>query len=365
MRVHRLVARGFRNLAPLDVELDGSFTVLHGDNAQGKTNTLEALWYAATLRPLRGNRPAELVAWGSAGFQIAVWSERSGVEQHRVVRYGPRGRELALDGDRCTDLASWFADLRAIAFTPADGDVIAAGPEGRRRWLDRAAFTARPSHLQVVRAYRRALRHKARLLRNDALDPSLLDVLDEQLATLGAQLVARRADLLAELLPHIRQTVHVLAGRPVPLRLELRTAARGITLDERRDALHGALVEARSAELRRRRPLIGPHTDDLLVDLQGQPARRYASRGQIRTLVLALKLAELVAAHRRGAVPIFLLDDLSSELDRDRTRRLIALLEGLGAQVIATTTDPAHLVGAGRTEARWIRVHDGRLSSEG
>ncbi|MCB9669883.1 MAG: DNA replication and repair protein RecF [Alphaproteobacteria bacterium] len=361
MRFTRLVARGFRNLEPFDLPLDAPFVVLHGENAQGKTNTLEALWYATTLRPLRGHRPAELLGWDAPLMEVAVWSDRDGIVRHRRVQLEGGQRGLTLDGKRCNDLSAWFEDLRAIAFTPADGEVIMGGPELRRRWVDRAAFTARPAHLDIVRAYQRALVNKAATLRADRPDPTVLDVLDEQLASLGARLTARRADLLAELAPHVRQMVSTLAGQPSDVTLALRTAARGTSVDERAAALREAFGAARRAELRRRRTLVGPQIDDVVVRLQGQLARRYASRGQVRTLVLALKLAELVAARERGVVPVFLLDDLSSELDRARTGRLVGLLGDLGAQVVVTTTDPEHVTGDRRADAVWVEVRDGRL----
>lgn len=361
MRVNRLVARGFRNLEPFDLPLDAPFVVLHGENAQGKTNTLEALWYAISLKPLRGRRPAELVQWGVDGLEVAAWSEKDGIERHRRVELTDGKRTLTLDGKRCSDLGSYFEDLRAIAFTPSDGEVITAGPELRRRWLDRAAFTARPAHLEVVRAYQRCLLNKSAELRNDRPDHAVLDVLDQQLASLGARLADRRASLLAELTPHVRQMVSALAGQDSPVQLRLRTAARGDGPNERAASLHAALRASRPAEVRRKRTLVGPQIDDVVVHLHGQLARRYASRGQVRTLVLALKLAELLAARERGVVPIFLLDDLSSELDRARTGRLVGLLGDLGAQVVATTTDPEHVTGDRRHEARWVEVRGGAL----
>lgn len=363
MRVTRLAARGFRNLAPFDLDLDAPFVVLHGQNAQGKTNTLEAIWYATSLKPLTGRRPAELVAWDASELDVALWSRHATITQHRRVTFASK-RTLALDGKRCNDLQDYFADLRAIAFTPAHGEVITGGPEFRRRWLDRAAFTARPAHLDIVRAYGRTLQNKSAELRADRPDRTVLDVFDQQLAHLGARLCDRRDALLTELGPHVRQMASALAGGTGDVQLGLRTQGKGTTLGQRESALHEALTAARPAELRRKRTLVGPQIDDVVVKLDGRLARRYASRGQVRTLVLSLKLAELLAARERGHLPVFLLDDLSSELDRARTGRLVHLLADLGAQVIATTTDPEHLTGSADVVARRVVVRDGVLGIE-
>lgn len=363
MRVTRLAARGFRNLAPFDLDLDAPFIVLHGQNAQGKTNTLEAIWYATSLKPLTGRRPAELVQWDTDGLEVAIWSRNETIEQHRKVSFLASKRSLTLDGKRCNDLQDYFADLRAIAFTPAHGEVITGAPEFRRRWLDRAAFTARPAHLDVVRGYSRTLLNKSAELRSDRPDLTVLDVFDEQLSSLGARLCDRREALLDELGPHVRHMASVLAGGTGDVKLSLRTQGKGADLAERQTNLLTALRAARPAELRRRRTLVGPQIDDVTVKLDGRLARRYASRGQVRTLVLSLKLAELLAARERGHVPVFLLDDLSSELDRARTGRLVGLLADLGAQVIATTTDPEHLTGSASIDALRVEVKDGQLQS--
>lgn len=363
MRLKRLVARGFRNLDPFDLDLDAPFVVFHGANAQGKTNALEAVWVLASLRPLRAARPVELVRWGESELQLGGWVASEGIERHHRLELRDGQREVQLDGKRCADLTAYFRDLRAICFTPADGEIVTGGPEFRRRWVDRAAFTARPSHLDLVRDHQRALLHKGAALRADRPDPTLLDALDAQLAGLGARLADRRSALLDELNPHVARLYAALARDDGTVRLQLRTAARGQTEPERAAALSEVFARARSVEVRRRRTLVGPQTDEVAVDLGGRPARRHASRGQVRSLVLALKLAELHASRDRGVLPIFLLDDLSSELDRNRTERLVELLSELGAQVVVTTTDPDHLQALPAEGTRRLRVNGGAFQA--
>lgn len=364
MRLRRLVAQDFRNLAPLDLDLDADFVVLHGPNAQGKTNALEAIWVLASLRPLRASRPGELIRWGAEGMQIAGWVASDEILRHHRVDLRASKREVQLDGQRCAQLDAYFRDLRAICFTPTDAQIVEGGPEERRRWVDRAAFTARPAHLDLVRGHQRALLHKGATLRMDRPERELLDAIDDQLATLGAELVARRSALVSELAPHVARMVAAFGGADGPVSLTLRTQAAGASVGERRASLAAAYARARPAELRRRRTLVGPQTDDVEIQLGEQPARRFASRGQVRSLVLALKLAELHASRARGVVPLFLLDDLSSELDRGRTHQLIGMLGDLGAQVFATTTDPGPLDVLPASSTRRFRVRDGVIQPD-
>lgn len=342
MRLRRLVVDRFRNLAPADLDLDAPFVVLHGANAQGKTNTLEAIHVIATLKPLRGRRLVETIAWGAPEAHLAGWVEHEGqVRHHRVdLERRRRSREVRLDGKRVSNLEDYFATVRAIAFTPTDGRIVSGEPVHRRNWVDRAAFTASPSHLERVRVYRQCLSQKSSLLRAGNPDRQLLSVIDDQLATLGADLADRRARMLSELVPHVEALHGSIAQGHGTVALEYRTKALGENLGERRAALRERIAEVSAKEIDRGTTLAGPQLDDVKVTLDGKSVRDYASRGQIRSLVLSLKLAEMVAARQRDQVPIFLIDDASTELDRERTGRLMGLLKDLGAQVVATTTDP-------------------------
>lgn len=362
MRLLRLAGSGFRNLEPFDLPSDAPFVVLHGPNGQGKTNALEAVYLVCTLQGLRGRKRSELIRWGAerAVVQGDVRADRA-THRHRVeLTEGTRGVEL--DGKRVHDLTEYFGSIRCVCFTPQDGRIVTEEPSWRRRWVDRAAFTAQPAHLGVAAELRRVLLQKAAALKEPRPDPTLLDVLDDQLARVGADVVTRRQDVLAELEPHVQQLYAGLAGAPHAVSLRYRTDAQGPDRAARESSLRRVLEASRPGELRRRTTLAGPQTDDVDVDLEGHPARTFASRGQVRSLVLALKLAELVAARRRGEVPLFLLDDVSSELDRSRTARLVAILAELQAQVWATTTDPEHMQGLPRSDTLRISVSAGSLA---
>lgn len=359
MHLTRLAATGFRNLEPFDLPIgEASFVIWHGPNGQGKTNVLEAVYWLGALKPLRAARSRELIAWGDTTTRASATLANGRVAK---VELSAAARKVSLDDRPVGDLVEYFDALRVIAFVPADSEIVQGEPARRRAWLDRAAFTASPVHLGVVRDFRRVLDQKAALLRMRLPDLMLLDALDDQLATAGAALVERRAGILAALADRVSAAHRAIAGVDSEVELTLRTAASGASRAERIGTLAGRLQTARPEELRRRVALVGPQTDDVILQLDGRPARGFASRGQVRSLVLALKLAELEAARDRGDVPLFLLDDASSELDRERTARVVAALTELSAQVFATTTAPAHLGALPADRTLWVAVEQGRL----
>jgi DNA replication and repair protein RecF len=353
----------FRNLVGSEeLRLDAPLVVFTGENGEGKTNALEAVHYLATLKPLRGRRVRELVRFGEDGASVAA-RVRCGVVRELRVDVRADARKVSVDGKAVSDLGEYFATIRAISFQPSDAEIVSGEPARRRNWLDRAAFTAHPVHLERVRAVRRVLDQKQALLRTGRPDRDHLDVLDEQLAWHGAELVDRRAALLDELRPHVELVHDEIAGGQGALALGISTQALGDTREQRREALRERLHQARAGELERRTTRVGPQLDDVVVSLDGRSARDFGSRGQIRSIVLALKLGELGAAVARGVIPAFLLDDLSSELDAARTRRLVSHLLRAGAQVLATTTDPEPLRGVlPASDTLTLRVRGGVLT---
>jgi len=346
VRLESLEVTDWRNLASARLNTEARFVVLHGDNAQGKTNLLEAVWTLANLRSFRESRHQRLIRHGCDATRIVGTVQ--GDSGRRRLKWGrsAAGRTLQIDTRNVRQLRDWFAVLRAVLFCPEHSTIIRGGPVERRSFVDRAAFTTRPAHLDVVRQYSKVLRHKAALLRSRRGGRTQIESWNSQLAALGGQLAARRATALSELAQPFVDAYRAIAGLQAgvaTLRMQgIGRAGPGERLDPEvvragfAEKLAGSLEE----ELRQARCLVGPHRDDLVVELDGHPARNFASQGQARSLVLALKLAELGAARSLGLSPLFLLDDLTSELDRGRMRRLMDVLADLDNQVWLTTTDP-------------------------
>ncbi len=348
MQLTRLRLRGFRNLLPLDLELGPGITVFHGDNGQGKTNLLEAVYFLATLKSFRGARNAQMVQTGAEASQLDGRLVARGLPRDCSVVLKPKSRSVRLDDKSPRSLRGYFDVIKAVAFVPSDLRLIDGAPDGRRAWLDRAAFTADPAHLDVARRYQAVLKQKNALLRSvhrsrRAPEPAELAPWNAELVRCGVELLGRRMDFLEAFMPVFRGLHEGLTGAAKG-KVELRY--RGcVGKEARRD--RAAMTEeltrrveaAGDEEARRGFSTVGPHRDDWELHVGGEALRSFGSQGQVRTAALALRVAEVVLAEQRsGATPLFLLDDVSSELDPHRNRRLMERLEELDAQVLVTTT---------------------------
>jgi DNA replication and repair protein RecF len=340
--------RDFRNLASAQVEPHPRFTVFSGDNGQGKTNLLEGIFLAATLKSFRAGSIEELIRFGAGEARVRARLERSGLERIYEVELGgtPARKAALVDGKRVRAAAEHFGGFNVVLFAVEDLQLPRGAPGPRRRFLDRAVWNAEPQIAPEARAYQRALKQKNALLR-DLPAPreidALLDAYDAQLALEGARIVARRRRYLRELEPrfHAAFARIALEGHHAELGYESALAGpeEGLAAE-----LGARLAQARPRDRARGYSSVGPHADDLAIGLDGRPAASHASQGQLRALVLALKIAEIELLEARlGEHPVLLLDDVSSELDAARNAALFAFLREVQCQVLITTTHRSHV----------------------
>jgi len=333
-----LTVRAFRNVAHAELEPGARFNVLSGDNGAGKTSVLEALDYVATLASFRGARTEDLVRQGTDDALLVARIEgpTPPPRLHRIVLHRHQQRRVAVDGKRPRSTAAYRATIHSVVFHPGDVELASGAPELRRALLDRVLEQIDPTYASALSAYGRALRSRNRLLRTDGADRRSIVAYDEILASAGTVVSQARARLVEELGPRAEEAFHEVAGVELPLEVAYRPRVEPSV-----PALRRALERSLDKDLARGFTAEGPHADDLALVVQKTPARRHASQGQHRAMVLALKVAEMhVLARRTEVVPMLLLDDVSSELDRDRSRRFFALLSRLGGQVFLTTTQP-------------------------
>lgn len=343
MRIQRAELFDFRNIVRASLCLAPRLTALVGPNGQGKTNAIEALYTLAALRPLRSIPRTDLIRAGAerASVRATVHKETNGLEHELALELRRGGRALEKDGKR-VEAGAFLGHLVAVAFTPDELEVSKGAPELRRKLLDRTLLGLRPAYLAIALRYARALKARNRLLVDGGPD-ELLDAYDAQIAEHGAAIAVARAELVSRFGPRAISRFESIAT-PAPL-LEVAYAstlkdALKPTVAETRDAFAAKLLGRRRLDRERRKTTVGPHLDDLELLLDGAPARLRASQGQHRALVLALKLAEIEQlTEALGEPPVLLLDDISSELDAERSRQLFEALSTLAGQVVLTTAD--------------------------
>ena len=352
VRILRFQATGFRNLAPEVVEADAPVTVWWGGNGQGKTNLLEAVALLGALRSFRTAKLAECVALGSNSAEIDAAVEADGVLRRQAFRLGPGGRTLREDG-RNIDALHWLRGLRAVWFAPTDTAVVHGEPALRRALVERACLTVAPAYLALGQHLRRVLEQRGAALRT-RVDEDTLVALDAAFVDIARRVTAARAATVQAMAAAFSKAYEELSGG------ESASVAYRPWLTPERGEFSAWLHAHRPAERAAGRCLGGPQMDELVLTVAGRPARTCASRGQARSLVLAWKLAELQAARTGGDAPLFLMDDLGSELDAARTERLVGMVRALGSQVFVTTTDPRHVPDLGG-EVRAFQVEAGRV----
>ncbi len=369
MHLAKLKLRDFRNLAEVQLELPEGPCVFWGDNGQGKTNLLESVYLLATLKSFRGARSPALIRKGQPQARVEGRLIAAGLPRHCELTIDKRGRKLRLDGKSPRGLPEWFAHIKAVAFVPSDLRMVDGAPERRREFLDRAAFTLDPTYLDIARRFRDALKQKNALLRDArrrgrAPDPAMLEVWNERLASAGAAVVDRRTGFLRRFAPVFREVHEGITGAAKG-HAEFRyrgcvpSEALSDGLSGVEAALRSKLDAATAQEANRGFAMVGPHRDDWELKVGGEALRSFGSQGQIRSAALAMRIGQMVLAKREsGRCPLFLLDDVSSELDPARNAHLMRLLGELQTQVLITTTHPSNLRMDPGSYAAWT-VRDG------
>jgi len=361
VRLVRLQLRNYRNYRQLDLELGSQLNLFLGANGQGKTNLLESIALLALSASPRARREVELI--GPLGPEARVQAAVEGGGRERELQIdlreeGGRGRKrILVDGvpRRAFDLPGI---ARATLFWPEDLNLVKAGPEHRRRFLNQMLVQVEAGYARLLGRYARTLDQRNHLLKQIAAGESGLDTLpawDEELLAGASEIVAARRRAVAELAP-------LAAGhhRAIGAGELLTVAYLGPPED-----LAAAVHNSRHLDVRRGVTGVGPHRDDLLIELGGRDARAFASQGQQRTAVVSLKLAEagLVAA-RTGELPILLLDDVLSELDPERRAALLEKVAAAG-QVVVTSAEPAPLPPDLMHSARVNCIQAGEVSACG
>ena len=373
MIIESLELKNYRNYRELSLSFDPGTNLLYGDNAQGKTNILEALYYCASAKSHRGSKDKEIIRFGEEEAHVKLLLRKRDVpyriDMHLKMN---SAKGIAVNGLPIRRASELFGILNAVLFSPEDLNIIKNGPADRRRFMDLELCQLDRSYVHALVSYNRALVQRNRLLKDISFQPELretLDLWDAQLVNYGSQLIRARRDFLMRLNPVIGPIHSGLTGGKEEI---------SVIYDSNTDEqeFESSLARARESDLRQKITSVGPHRDDIGFfvkrtdaedqsaavprDLRGMDLRRFGSQGQQRTAALSLKLSEIgLMEQATGESPVLLLDDVLSELDTDRQKQLLKTISRI--QTVITSTGMENLLGKDFRIDRTLEVRNGAV----
>ena len=349
MQLQSLRARAFRNIAEVSLDAHPRLNIIVGENGAGKTNLLEAIHLAASLRVLRAiERTSDLITFGERTAQVKARFDLDGPLPVEVT-ITSKGKKATLADKAVRDVGDVGDRIGVVSFVPEDLTIVRGAPEVRRRALDRFCYGIDAGFRHQARRYEQTLAQRNRLLKDPAIDPVLLASFSAPLVDAGVALMRARVRGVHLWSSPFGQATAAISDGGLHAQLRYQSAllpasssaAPPAEIDDGLAARFMAKLEAQAnAERMRKTTLCGPHLDDVAITIAERRARRLASQGQARALTLALKVAQvrLMAAHRKSA-PLLLLDDVAGELDRRRAAALFAVVDEVSSQAFVTTTE--------------------------
>ncbi len=404
MHIRHLSLTNYRNYGRLELDLQPGATLLYGDNAQGKTNLLEAIYYLATTRSPHATLDSQLLNWDAdlpddplvVGRLVARLSRQDGerVLEMRLIRE-QQGNQVSFRREALVDrrkvrLMDLLGNLRVVLFLPQDVQMVTGAPADRRRYLDITLCQTDPTYCRTLSRYNKVLEQRNATLRRiveDGRGRDVLPIFTEKLIDLGGALFARRASFVAGLareaqrihyeeltegretlrlhyLPQLYSASYLNGADAASVQLEWARWLQEASSKEAAQRFGEALQAALETDLARGRTTLGPQRDDWTFLVNGRALASFGSRGQQRTAILALKMAEISwMAAETGETPLLLLDEVVAELDERRRALLLGFIQQ-GAQAILTATDPAMFTREFLQEATTFEVTDGRVGGE-
>ena len=361
VQLKHLSLRNYRNYENLSLPFYTGLNVIHGRNAQGKTNLLEAIYLVCGMRPFSGAKNSELVRFGCEVSLVKgeILSANGLNEVHVTVK--KEGRHTRLNSKTVRSISQHFGRFKVVLYLPSDIEIVKGGLQARRNYLDSVVSAIHPVHIKQLRDYQRAVSQRNHMLGSGGKVSSLsVEPWDEQIARIGADIVSRRIEMIKSF---NRKLAEVYGEHG-----ESDTSARvsyGFSFERRADIGEGireALSKNFPSDRKRGHTTAGSHRDRVGFLLNGRDASRFASQGQSKNLVLALKASEIrLFKEHTGTNPILLLDDITSELDIKRRGFLFKILSEFTGQVFVTSTDKNEIPRRG--EFHSFLVDSGRVKA--
>ncbi|MBR6563083.1 MAG: DNA replication/repair protein RecF [Clostridia bacterium] len=357
MRIEHLSLRSFRNASESEISFLPGVNVICGANAAGKTNILEAIFYFAAGKSFRNCKDRELISFGCDKGSIAMRFATENDVYKMSAQLSKSGRRVIRLGESAPlRMTEYIGRFRAVIFTPDHLNLVKGAPENRRRFLDLAICQSFPRYAKTLSEYNRVLAQKNALLKRGSVNDDLLFVYNERLATLAAVITVNRRKYVQKLEEEAKTFLLDMSDGKESLTLSYQSQGDGSTQEEIKESYLKLFNEKSEYEKERFLSLYGAHKDDFSVCINKKSARMYASQGQQRSIVLSLKLAEGELSYKlTGEYPVFLLDDILSELDSDRKEYILSRITD--RQVIITGCESEIFENEGK-----ILVCEGRIT---
>lgn len=353
MNVKNITLNNFRNIKNLQLEFDGEINVICGENAQGKTNILEALWLFSGAKSFRNTKDTEFIKFGEKNAKIYTEYNFLGVENTAQINFEEK-RIAFLNEKKLKNTSNLAGKFNAIIFTPSDLNIINDGPEKRRRFLDISIGQLYPNYIEILRSYNRAIMQRNKLIKDYRYDKTLyvmIEVFEKEICDMGNKIINYRKRYIEILKNYVSSIYFEISGGKENILSEYITkSSEKITLAE--------LEKSREKDMYTASTSIGPHRDDISFKINGISARAYGSQGQKRSLALSLKLAGAeVIKEISGEYPICLLDDVMSELDENRQNYILNHIRNW--QSFITCCDTSNIKNL--KEGKVIKIKNGGL----
>ena len=413
MKINGLVLENFRNYKNLEVEFDERRNLIVGENAQGKTNLVEAIYLTAFARSFRTNNSADMIMFGEPSGRVSADLTSEDIDKNISITIRSDGKKMIKkDGKVVKKTADLLNTVVVIVFTPEDLRIIKDSPDKRRAFINRELSQMRPRYYEQLRRYNEALKEKNALLKgffnvkkktftradnislNDVMpgyaqgagagsgasadggaaapdrnpydnsrryNEDMLDIYDRQLADAGYELIRYRMEFTEMLSEEASEIMRNISDGRESLEIKYKTACDFVTASEGRDILYSQIRHNRDRDIYNGSATLGPHRDDLEFFINGNDAKKFGSQGQQRTIALSLKLAEIrIARQMLGEAPVLLLDDVLSELDPGRQRFLISEIDDV--QLFITSAELADEVRSALQGGTLFRIEEGSVT---
>lgn len=364
MYIEKIRLERFRNYSSADISFSKGFNIIYGNNAQGKTNILEAMFLCASGRSHRTSKDIDLIKVGESEYRVRVSIVKKEEQASIEVSFRKDGKKcIKINEIPRRKIGELMGHLNAVIFSPEDLLLIKEGPSERRRFLDITLSQLKPSYFFDLQQYMKVLAQRNILLKEMQQNRKLMDTLDiwnENLVVLGARIVKARNEFLKRLGRIACENHRKLTNgmEEIELVYEPSIRVKEYSLEETEKEFRRLLAESVEKELARCTTLYGPQRDDYDIMLNGMSIKQYGSQGQQRTALLSLKLSEIdIMKEETGEYPVLLLDDVMSELDGRRQEQLLENLAEI--QTFITCTDKSFFDGKAGKEARFFRIRSG------